>query len=130
MSTWIKLPKKKGTFHCNIHAISHSMTLARSRTVRQLADDVGQPNFQVLILSFLREKMNMADIDIEDLPMILVFNSALAIVPAPSDPRSVVGMCHEFICAMPSWRGSNAWYDCTFYKEKASPCGMRDLHIV
>jgi hypothetical protein len=106
------------------------MTLAQSRTLRQLAGDVGQPNFQALVLSFLREKMNMANIDIEDLPKISVFNSALAIVHAPSDPSGVGGMCREFIRATASWRGSNARYDCVFYKEKASPCGMHDLHIV
>ena len=43
-----------------------------------------------------------------------MFNSVKAVFFVPSDQSGVGGMCHEIICATPSWRGGPGRYDCVY----------------
>ena len=91
-----------------------------------------QPNLESLILCFLREEMDIEEVNLGDIHRsFAIFNSAVAIVHAPSDPSGIGGMRREFIRAMHSWRHGASHFDCMLYKgNTANPRGMHDLQVV
>jgi hypothetical protein len=72
-----------------------------------------QPTFPTLVKKFLyqqlypnselsfSEALEASCLEIDG--KIRTFNSAIAAFRAPSDTSGVYGMCHEHICATPSW---------------------------
>jgi hypothetical protein len=56
--------------------------------------------------------------------------SALATFYAPSDTSGIGGMHRQHIRAAPSWRHSEARYDCMFLEKDPTLAGFRGLHAV
>ncbi|KAF8632086.1 hypothetical protein AX17_004928 [Amanita inopinata Kibby_2008] len=99
-------------------------TRARSIMLTRLAHEAQQPDLQQLVQQFLQDQMAPDTVLRVFDECVDVFNSAIAIVHAPSDPSGVGGMRREFIRAVSSWRGGLPRYDCAFFKSKANPQGM------
>ncbi|KAM6495351.1 hypothetical protein JOM56_008057 [Amanita muscaria] len=105
-------------------------TKVRSGTLDQLAQEVDQ-DLQQLVLQFLRQETKNPNVDVKDIDeSIAVFNSAVAIIHAPSDPSGMHGMRREFIRTKRLWMRGPARYDCMFHTLKARPRGMRDMQVV
>ena len=76
--------------------------------------------------------MDNEEINPEDIHQsFAIFDSAVAIVHAPSDPSGIGGMRREFIRTTRSWRKGASRFDCMLYKgNTANPRDMRDLQVV
>jgi hypothetical protein len=59
-----------------------------------------------------------------------VYNSAVAMYYAPSDPSGIGGMHRERIHARSSWRQGPPRHDCAFVNSNPNLDGMHGLHVV
>jgi len=114
--------------------------IERSRTVHELAREIGQPQLLELIRRFLYDQiypdshLTSADVSLNACPafsgVISVSPSAVATYYAPSDPSGVGGMHREQIRATSSWRQGPGRYDCVFINSRPDLEAMRSLDVV
>lgn len=102
-----------------------------------IADAIGQPNFNYLIQQFLYDQQHPPEASIASLePILPMFYErispylfAVATFHAPSDLSGVGGMRSERIRAVDSWRNGPARHDCVFLNTDPTAAGMLGLDI-
>ncbi|KZP25615.1 hypothetical protein FIBSPDRAFT_733491 [Athelia psychrophila] len=98
------------------------------RTITELADHIHEPTLPHLADIFLAEQLDVEEAIITS--KISVFNSAVAMFYAPSDPSGIRGLRREHIRCTPSWRGRGSRRDTAFVAEDQDKPGMKGLRVV
>jgi hypothetical protein len=108
-------------------------------TVSGLADELKVPSLPTLIRLFLYDQIHAddhhssADVLLHDCPSymgtIKVFNLAAVTFIAPSDPSGITGMCHEHLCAVPSWCNGPGRFDCAFVNTDDRQDGILSMDV-
>lgn len=118
---------------CTLCLWSYFYPTERSVHVEKLADDLKQPDLELLICIFLAVRIDLNSVAF-DKP-ISVFSSAIATFYAPSDKCGPGGMRSERIRATPVWRNGEGRYDCVFIKDPSSSttsitlCGLHVARV-
>ncbi|KAI0713722.1 hypothetical protein C8Q76DRAFT_620400 [Earliella scabrosa] len=120
-----------------------SVTLAKRkargypRDLHALAEYVNIPQLPDLLRRFLFAELAGVPSETVGLGLcpeapshVSVFPSAVAIFYAPSDVCGTRGMKKERICAVRSWRGGPARYDCVYINDDDTLPGFRGLSVV
>lgn len=121
-------------------SVDLAKTILRKQSGDELAAELGQPNFVMLLRQFLHLQLQgdtESLISANDLPdniphfneRISVYSSAVATFYAPSDLSGVGGMHREHIRAVKSWRRGPPRYDCIFVSTDENAEGMRALDV-
>ncbi|KAF8258732.1 hypothetical protein EI94DRAFT_1753751, partial [Lactarius quietus] len=111
------------------------------KTIDSLAGHLNQPRLPEHICRFLYDQFHPdAEVCGMDAPLHLcpivpntlhinVYHLASSTFYAPSDLSGIGGMCHECICATPTWKKGIGHYDCVYIKGDTESEGFSGLLV-
>ena len=108
-----------------------------------IAEHLHHPDFPLLLQQFLYTQLasNPNAPSIDDVPQsclppihphalpLSIYHSAIATFFAPCDLSGIGGMCHEHICAIPSWQKGLLHFDTILVSTDQQLQGMRGLDV-